>query len=69
MTLITPNDTHELVSQKEDGFQAKFVVTANKEILEGWAKVFKNQYIVVILCSEPTNRGNADTTCEASVDL
>ena len=40
-----------------------------EELLEGWAKVVNDHGIVIAFCSEPTNRWDANDTCETPIDL
>ena len=61
--------THELVSEKENGFQAELSVAKVEEILEGGAEEVEDHSVVVALCSEPSHERNAHASCESLVDL
>ena len=62
-------DTHQLVRQEQDSPQVELVVVEIEEVLKRWAKVFKDQDIVVAFCSEPMYSWNARATGEILVHL
>lgn len=58
----------ELIGQKQDSLQGELSVAEVEEILQAGAKEIEDHGIVITLSSEPSNKGNANTTSKGLVD-
>jgi hypothetical protein len=61
--------TYQLVSKKEDCFQAELAVAEVKEVFERRTEEVKDHGVVVAFCAKPPDERNADTAGEGLVDL
>ena len=62
-------NTYKLISEEEDGLEAELAMTEVEEVLERRAEQIDHHGVVVALCPEPTDKGDANTTGEGLVDL
>ena len=53
---------YHLITQKQNSLQAESVTTAFKKVFQRWIKSLKDKVIVVVLCSEPADGRNANTS-------
>ena len=58
-----------MVGKEEHSLEAELAVAEIEEVLQGWAEQVDDHGIVVTLCPEPTDKGNADATGKRLVDL
>lgn len=58
----------ELIGQQKDCLEGELAVTEIEQIFQTGTKKVKNHGVVITLCTEPTDKGNADTSCEGFVD-
>lgn len=64
--VLDPGD--ELVGQQKDGLEGELAVAKVEEILQTGTEQVDDHSIVVTLGTEPTHKGDTDTTCERLVD-
>ena len=62
------NAGDELVGEEENRLQRELAIAEVEEVFEAGSKKVEDHGIVVALCTEPPNKGNADATGEGLVD-
>jgi hypothetical protein len=58
----------ELISEEKNRLERELSVAEVEEVLQAGSEEVENHGIIVALCAEPTNKGNAHTTGERLVD-
>ena len=61
-------NTYKLISEEEDGLEAKLAMTEVEQVLKRGAQEINDHRIVVALGAEPSHEGNADAAGEGFVD-
>lgn len=59
---------NQLISEKQHGLEGEFAVAEVEEILQTGSEEVKDHGVVVALGTEPTDKGNTDTTGQGLVD-
>ena len=60
--------THQLPSQEQDSFDQELKMTANKEILKGWAKILNHHCIKAGFYAKPTDTGDSSPSTKLLID-
>ena len=61
--------TYELVGEKENGLEGEFTVAEIEEILQTGTEEIDNHGVIIAFDSEPSYKGNSDTSGESLVDF
>jgi hypothetical protein len=61
--------TEQLPSQEQDGFDRELKMTANKEILKGWAKILNHHCIKAGFYAKPTHAGDPSPSAKPRIDM
>jgi hypothetical protein len=61
--------THQLSGQKHDGFDSELKMTANKEIIKGWANILYHHCIKAIFHAKPMDTGDASPSTKLRIDM
>lgn len=56
-------ETNQLVSEEKDGLETEFAVAKVEEVFERRPQKVKDHGIVVTLCTKPSDKWDANTSC------